>query len=394
MRMGTKHILLFLPIFLFCSCGCKSSYNAKAGKLKDICSVEKTGEKMFVLDENTSNSITFLQYVQDDTLRRLSFLNTYSNSIYLYDDVSGKFLDSIRFDKEGSDGVGEIQGYCYHNDDSIFIYPYAAGRVYLANNKGRVQRIYRLYDVNVVNSDTTRFLPIPYMETTLPMFYRDEVLYLSGGFLPDTSMETKDNTFVNIAYDVCSEKSHYAVSYPEIYRQYNWGSGEFFYRQPGVAMTIDGKLLFNFPAVHELWMYAPDRSICDSLYAGSNLIKEIKPFSTVKKQFPDEVPGERISEWYYSQPSYESIFADPYKDLYYRIARLPNAKHKRGMFNDKPVVIIVLDKDFHYVGEELLPDGVTYDTFNAYVSHDGLNIHIRDTKDENHLTFYTYNAKF
>lgn len=389
-----NYILLLLAILFFGSCSGNGAKNTQRKKYKDACAVEQTGTKQFILDSNTSTSVSFLQYVPGDSLQRLSFLNTYSNSIYLYDNESGEFLDTIRFDKEGADGVGTIQGYRYHNDDSIFIYPYAAGRVYLANNQGKVQEIYRLYDMEIVSEDTTRFVPVPYMETGLPMFFRNGTLFISGGFLADTSLEKKDNTFVNIAYDVRTQSPRYAVPYPEVYRQYNWGNGEFFYRQPGVTMTSDGALLYNFPAVHELWRYNPATGVCDSLYAGSNRIDRIEPFTKEKKMFADDVPGAVISDWYYSQASYESVFADPYKGLYYRIARLPKPTHKRNTFNDKPVVIIVLDKELNYVGEELLPEGVSYDTFNSYVSPEGLHIHLNNPQDEDHLTFYTYNAKF
>lgn len=391
---GRNCMLGLLCILFLGSCSESGVRNVNRKKFKDVCTVEQTGKKQFILDTNTSTSLSFLQYIPGDTLQRLSFLNTYSNSIYLYDNESGEFLDTIRFDKEGAHGVGEIQGYCYHNDDSIFIYPYAAGRVYLANNEGKVQKIYQLYDVDAISEDTTRFVPVPYMETTLPMFFRGGTLFLSGGFLADTSLERKDNTFVNIAYDVRTETPRYAVPYPEVYRRYCWGNGEFFYRQPGVAMASGGDLLFNFPAVHELWRYNPATGVCDSLYAGSHLIENIEPIGKEKKVFPDDVSGDLIADWYYSQPSYESVFADPYKGLYYRIARLPNPNHKANTFNDKPVVIIVLDKDLNYIGEEQLPKGVLYDTFNSYVSPEGLHIHLYNPRDEDHLIFYTFNAKF
>lgn len=391
--MKTKHLLIIFCAVLLSACGGNSVRNKQASAFKDACSVEKTGTKSFVLDENTSATLNFLQYVHGDALQRLSLLNSYSNSIYLYNAVDGAFLDSIRFDKEGADGVGTMQGYYYHNDDSIFIYPYSEGRVYLANSRGKVQKIYRLYDADAMAYDTTRFLPVPYMETRLPMFYRSGKLFLSGGLLVDTSLEHKDNTFVCISYDVCTKKSHFAMPYPEMYRKYNWG-GDFFYRQPSITMTSGGELLVSFAADHNLWKYNSATGQCDSLYAGSRDIKEIAPLSTQKKAFPDDVPGELISEWYYSQPSYESVYADPYKGLYYRIARLSNPAHKLNTFNDKPVVVIVLDKDLNYVGEECLPEGVSYDTFNTYVSPEGLNIHIYNSKDEDHATFYTYNAKF
>ena len=54
---------------------------------------------------------------------------------------------------------------------------------------------------------------------------------------------------------------------------------------------------------------------------------------------------------------------------------------------------MVVYEQLNYIGEELLPEGLSYDTFNSYVSPEGLHIHIRNPEDEDHLTFYTYNMK-
>lgn len=389
--MKKASISIALLTLLLISCGGGNVRNNRAKEFKNQCTLERTGEKVYPLDKNTSGNIEYLQYIANDSLLRFSFLNSHTNSIYLHDAESGKLLNIIEFDKEGANGVGSIQGYCYHNDDSIFVYAYGSGMVHLANNQGEVITTYPMFDAEAILNDTTKFLTSPYVESRLPMLYREDKLIMGGGFLAETTLEKADNTFVTLMYDVVNRTAAYANSYPEQYRKYDWGGG-FFYRQPSMAMTPEGRLLISFPADHNLWNYDPVTQKRDSLYAGSRLIEKIVPFGTEKKKFPDEVPEQRLSDWYYSQPSYESIFADPYKHLYYRIARLPNAEHRPATLNDKPVVVIVLDKDLNYLGEDLLPEGVPYDTFNAYVGPEGLNIRIWNN-DEDHLTFYTYNAK-
>lgn len=389
--MKKASIYVALLALLLVSCGGGNVRNNRAKEFKNRCTLERTGEKVYPLDKNTSGNIEYLQYIGNDSLLRFSFLNSHTNSIYLHDAESGKLLNIIEFDKEGANGVGSIQGYCYHNDDSIFVYEYGSGMVRLANNQGEVITAYPMFDAEAILNDTTKFLTSPYVESRLPMLYREDKLIMGGGFLAETTLEKADNTFVTLMYDVVNRTAAYANSYPEQYRKYDWGGG-FFYRQPSMTMTPEGRLLISFPADHNLWNYDPVTQKRDSLYAGSRLIEKIVPFGAEKKKFPDEVPEQRLSDWYYSQPSYESIFADPYKHLYYRIARLPNAEHRPATLNDKPVVVIVLDKDLNYLGEDLLPEGVPYDTFNAYVSPEGLNIRIWNN-DEDHLTFYTYNAK-
>lgn len=389
MKKASISVALLTLLLISCSGGDVRNHRAK--EFENRCTLERTGEKVYPLDKNTSGNIEYLQYIGNDSVLRFSFLNSHTNSIYLHDAENGKLLNIIEFDKEGANGVGSIQGYCYHNDDSIFVYEYGSGMVRLANNQGEVITAYPMFDAEAILNDTTKFLTSPYVESRLPMLYREDKLIMGGGFLAETTLEKADNTFVTLMYDVVNRTAAYANSYPEQYRKYDWGGG-FFYRQPSMAMTPEGRLLISFPADHNLWNYDPVTRKRDSLYAGSRLIEKIVPFGAEKKKFPDEVPEQRLSDWYYSQPSYESIFADPYKHLYYRIARLPNAEHRPATLNDKPVVVIVLDKDLNYLGEGLLPEGVPYDTFNAYVSPEGLNIRIWNN-DEDHLTFYTYNAK-
>lgn len=111
---------------LLLSCSGGSVRNNHVKEFKNQCVLERTGEKVYSLDEYTSSNIEYLQYIAGDSLQRFSFLNSHTNSIYLHDAESGKLLNVIRFDKEGADGVGSIQGFCYHNDDSILYMPMEA----------------------------------------------------------------------------------------------------------------------------------------------------------------------------------------------------------------------------------------------------------------------------
>ena len=384
-------IPISIGLVLLSSCSRNTVRNTQADDFIDRCSVVKTGEKIFPVDDNTSTNFDYLQYIHNDTLPMLSLLNTYSNSIYLYDAEKYIILDTITFDKEGAHGVGKIQGYYYHNDDSIFTYAYGYGRVFLANRKGKVVQKYNLFDPDELMNDTTQFRALPYFYSWTPMLYKDDRLILTGGFFTETSLEKSDNTFVTNIYDVVKGKGVYTNSYPEQYQKYEWDGG-FFYRQPSISLYSDSSFLLGFSADHRLRHYDWKTGEQTYFYAGSKDIKDIEPLRT-NKVFVAEHPNDEIRDWYYSQPSYEGVFADPYKHLVYRIARLPNPTQKKGTFNAKPVIIIVLDEQLNYIGEELLPEGLSYDTFNSYVSPEGLHIHIRNPKDEDHLTFYTYNMK-
>lgn len=382
-------IKITLCLALLSSCNGNTVRNTQSDEFIDQCSMVRTGEKTFPVDDNTSTEIAYLQYIHNDTLPMLSLLNTHTNSIYLYDAERSTILDTITFHKEGMHGVGEIQGYYYHNDDSIFTYAYGYGRVFLANRKGKVTQKYNLFNPDEFLEDTTQFRALPYLYSWTPMLYENGQLILTGGFFAETSMEKSDNTFVTNIYDITNGKGTYTNSYPEQYQKYEWCGG-FFYRQPSITMHSNQSFLLSFSADHRIRHYNLKTGEQTHFYAGSQKIKEIEPLRS-SKVLMAERSNHEISDWYYSQPSYEGLFADPYKHLVYRIARLPNPGQEEGRFNAKPVVIIVLDEQLNYIGEELLPQGLQYDTFNSYVSPQGLHIHIRNPKDEDHLTFFVYN---
>ena len=121
------------------------------------------------------------------------------------------------------------------------------------------------------------------------------------------------------------------------------------------------------------------------------MIEYIKPYATSKEEVSimDEY---RVFEWYMNTPSYEGVFYDKYRELYYRIARLPDTNYKIGnRGNNKPIIIIVLDSQLHYLGEEILPPAKegNYRINNCFVSKDGLNIQVL-TDDEDKLIFEQY----
>lgn len=278
--MNRQQLVMAIGALLFAACGGGRTVGNQA-QYEDLCSVEQTGTKQFALDDNTSNNISFLQYIPGDTLARLSLLNTHSNSIYLYDATSGNLLTSIPFDLEGANGVGQIQGYRYHNNDSIFVYPYGAGRVYLANSQGKVKEVYPLYEGVTIeeNEDSImanpKFFPTdPYVDTANPMFYSNGKIFMAQGFFAETTLEREDNTSVNLSYDIATRTTEFSMPYSETYRKHDWG-GNFFYRHPSVAMTADGKQLFSYSADSNLWLYDPATGQRDSLYAGSLEIKEV-----------------------------------------------------------------------------------------------------------------------
>ena len=376
--------------WLTVACGSKVVRNLHADDYEDRCTIQKVGEKSFPLDDWSEPNFRYVQYIDNDTLPMFSFLNTYINAIYFYDAHTCELLKRVVFQREGNHGTGIMQGYHYINADSIITYQAGSGRIALADSEGHVKQRYVLMDMRQQRSYDL-VLPNPDVETANPILYANHIVSMGGGYYSESSIETIGRVYTTLHYNLITGEIAYANRYPEIYRKWDWGMHGY-YRSLNTALDKDNNVLISFAADHNLWRYNPATGVSDSLYAGSREVKSIKPFSTTPKEYMyHTAPLKSVKAWYETQPSYDAILYDPWRQLYYRFVRFPRADALKNFFNNKPVGIIVLDKDLKYLGEERFPENnVGYDTFNAFVTPEGLFIKPLVSKDEDQVTFYQY----
>ena len=341
--------------------------------------------KEFALDTETVNLIHCLQYIDQDAKGTLSFLNEYNNSIYFFDYESGCFSHRLPVTiNPNTDNKSEkIQAYHYVNDNQLYVYAYTSGTLWEIDSASNVRKKYQLSDVS--NSNFQLIRPYAYCNTLSPLLkYGDSILCV-GMVTGETNEETSTNRPIGFIYNLHNRQSHYVVNYPEPYQTYNW-AGNLTYRLPRYD-TDATSMIVCFPASHRLLRYDLATGQETSYYAGSSAIESIRSFPSPKNQPINEVEA---WQWYMTNPSYEGILYDKYKNLYYRIARLPvEVFDPDEKWNRKPVVIIVLDSNLNYVGEAVLPTDIVFFPGNCFVSPDGLNIQVM-TEDEDKLTFYQY----
>lgn len=384
-----EKLLFFFLLILFIH-SCKSRNDNDYGTIvnEERCSYKNNYEligpeiKEFVLDDETVNLISYMQYI--DSLECLSFLNNYNTSIYFYNNRSSKFLHRIKMDSANSI-IGKIDGY-YWNNNSIYVYSYNLGIIYWIDSDYSVKAKYSMS--NASKGSESMIYPAPYLQTLAPLKKYHNKLLSVGFVTGEPSLETSHNRTVVTILDLYDKSIQNVVNYPELYTRYNWAGG-FTYRMPSYDL-VDESIIINFPASHYLVKYSLVTGEQSNYYAGSSSIEVIKSFPFPKDFAINEV---KAWEWYMNNPSYESILYDRYRKLYYRIARLPLKNYvKKEKGNRKPIVIIILDAHLQYIGEVNLPTDVQFFPTNCYVSKDGFHIQVL-TDDENILTFYQYNFK-
>ncbi|MDR2362037.1 MAG: DUF4221 domain-containing protein [Prevotellaceae bacterium] len=380
----------FYTIFCLCiSCQASSVINEERDQYPNRCSLASNGIKEFPLDDETSYIALYQQLIYTDTITYFSFLNTHNNSIYFYDFHTSEFKRRISYQREGNHGVGNIQGYHYVNEDSIFVYAYWTQLLFLTDSKAEVIDKWKLYDETTEKVEIGHRIiyPVPYLQTSTPLQHIGNKLTMTGFIIGEYSDETPENRPTGILFNLNDYTIEHVVNYPEQYSKYNWAGG-FTYRQPYYTLN-DSSMAISFSADHYITEYSLHTGIQKRHYAGSREIKEIKPLQAPKGPRID--PEEEMT-WYVYNSSYFSICYDKYKKLYYRLAHLPLiGDYKLGDKFRKPTVVIVLDADFKYVGEVRLPDNLYFEiATNCFVTEDGFYIQVT-TDDENKMTFYCCN---
>lgn len=382
-------IIFYLLIILFLfSCTEDSVKNEYFDKLENKCSIRTIGKKDIIIDENFSPTSMYIQYI--DHTNELSIYNVYDNSVYFFDYDQGIMSRKKQFILEGSKGVGLIQGYDYVNEDSLFVYNYNTLFIYLLNS--HLDVIWKK-QLNIMEElQSMDFIPsFPYLQTNSPMKYVGHKLVFGGLGLTETTAENSTNRPVTTIYDFQADSVKFANNYPEQYQKYNWGGG--FYRMPYFDVNEElEEMIVSFPQDHYLYVYSLQNNTQSKYYAGSNLIKEIKAYDE-KKELRTNNNEDRVRDWAFSIPTYRSVLYDKYRNLYYRFACLPRTeKLRKFVSGTQPVIVIVLDKDFNYLGEGMLPDDIDIRYTNSFVTKDGLNIQVVND-NEDLMTFYQFKVE-
>lgn len=348
--------------------------------------IEKESVKEFALDDETSDYVGYLQLIDRGQDEVLAFVNSRSNSIYFYNYTTMEYEGKIQYDKEGQNGVSKMQAFLYINKDSIFTYSYNVNILFLTNSEGKVLDKYKLFEMPTDLSQG--LLPAPYVQTSTPLRKVGDNIICMGFEPAETSYETETNRPVACILNTISKEVKYAINYPKQYAEYNWGGG-FAYRMPYFDVNSRGEVVVSFAAENDILVYSILDESLTGYYAGSYQIDKISSFN-----FPKDVPIDeaKAKDWYLSNSAYQNIIYDKYRNIYYRIARLPLGDDAVKDVRKKPIKIIILDEHFTYQGEVKLDESKRYNLNNCFASEEGLNIQFF-TDDEDKISFYVYSFK-
>ncbi|MCF8716347.1 DUF4221 family protein [Joostella atrarenae] len=374
-------LLGIIIVFTFYSCSesIAKIKNEKEGELNASIKLVEVGSKSFSLDSDTAPQPQYIQIVKDSTgTREITFLNNYNNSIYYYNYDSSQFTNKITFDKNGPDAIKNPMGYYIKNKDSIYIYDMGTADVKISNMEGRVSNSISLRGVEDSKtwfSQYPQYIP----RTVIPLMATNDELMLTGQIMRTVPEDMVDIFRFTSHVNFKTNKVHFTHHYPrELYgNNYNW-EGEIFTDVYPLLDVANKRFIYSFPISHRLYISGINSSDYTKVYAGSN---EVGTIESIDKE-PENVNRTELLSHIIKTDEYTAILYDKYREVYYRflLKSIPNAK-KSTQFKEKELAVIVMDKEFNYLGETIIGEWKEWNWYNSFVTEEGLNIEFLEKSD-------------
>lgn len=373
-----NYVIICLIILSSCSYNIVSSRNEHAGELKATYVLDISAEKRFPLDDYTAPKSAYMQVYQDSAGGRLlALLNSYRNSIYFYNYETGAFVQEVRFEKEGPNGILSLNGFYVKSMDSIYIYSKPKVELLLGDYKGHVKQHWSL-----MGKGEDWYLSMPqYLPSTVcPIFEMNNHLILTG-FSPFCIEEDDMKNFrFTACMDLDTEQIEFHHLYPmELFEgNANWDDPCFMKIYP--CISADGNIIHSFPMSHHVYISKWNSDETRVVYAGSNTARTIQSIDW--DYLSQRTPRELILTHILRQDLYSAMLYDPWRKVYYRFMQQGiKGATTRNQLTEKPIIVIMMDEQFHYLGETALGTSDVCNWNNSFVTEEGLNIEYIDRSD-------------
>ncbi len=365
MRMKLKQYIFLLTggaLFLLISCNSNKESKALLGSLnynvKEVCipvdSARLSSYKPFSIYESKTDTI-FIGY------------NKHLHALDLFSLPKEKFLYSIFLNKDGPNAVKRLKDILPFDLDSILVFE--EHELCFINRKGvkiwkrginmsiydksfDTLRLYAETKFKAVIGSSPNILQLEVYDFTNS--FKSRAFYF-GNLEAEFNIETGSLRLLNISYPI----------------EYKHKNGNFGHLNFPSRITIGDTTIYGFPVIPRLVVLLPN---------GEKREVQIKSkfHSSDAELLPrKETDPIRLMAHMISSPIYDNLVYDPYRELIYCffLAPIPY-KIKDNTFNsfgDKPLSILVLDKNFNLLDEWVLSQK-TYTNQLAFVTSRGLYI--------------------
>lgn len=341
----------------------------------------------FPLSTSTTTYIKSLSIFTDSLGKKyLAFMSNDEPEIYLYDIHKANLVKTIRFHKEGPDGVGpKAGGFFMAGFNEIYLPSLYVPEISKIDSAGHKLGVLRF-------GDSPQSFPFITTRSVigLPMLEIDNSLYCPQLVNPRLGDKQKTDSPVAMRIDLGTLDTDASdFCYPS-----------FLCKESHVpSLGIESKASYCYNGKEFIYSFAFD----ENLYVLSTDFKLIKKVNASSKyidgiSIPDNVPTQMDLgiKMMCEIPYYGDIIYDEYRQLYYRIAYPKDSLKEGESLSDMMqsgrtrFSIIILDKDLNVVGETMFPENL-YRSNLYYIEKDGLYISSNHYKNshynEDNLSF-------
>lgn len=392
--MLSKILYLFFLITLIS--GCKKNeieiINNLKGIHKTVFKIELNDTKRFLLDSVTARRPRYMQlFMNSEEIRYFTFLNCYTNSIYIYDYQTLKLIQNIFYTDESNIKIRRsIEGYHIKNLDSIYLYNRPETELLLISGNGNFVSKISLRGKGEIK--WFNLYPQYYPQTVTPFIELKDKLILTGQYFESIPENNIENFSFDAHIDFKSHKVNYIHTYPnELYGfGYNWNGGRPTTVYPELHPDGD-KLIYSFPVSHDIYITNINSNSYNKIYGGSNFVGSINSI----RGHPNKTSKERAAIHYIQQDWYTAIRYDVFKKVYYRfLLKGITEADNRTKEKEKSISVIIMDENFNYLGETEIGNCRDWYWQNSFVTKEGLNIEYLDNDmDEKYITIKIFTLK-
>lgn len=372
--MNSTNILIFIA-FISLSCG-----EANTAKKK----LTYQGKHKIFIGDKVAPVTDAMQLVKINDLECLVYLNSFSNSLEIFELENGVHKETLKYDFDGPEGVGEIRGFYYLSEDSILL----------------TSKSFRL--ISLVNSESHVVDKLSYQkndEITGPFYSRSDynnMIQVGDGKLFFTqyprspwnalSIESFENSHIEFFYDLkTGNVGRLAFGYPRELREK--------YDYPPYFCRVKVKQDFYYAFLYSNQIF----------HAEEGVLKPYKITAEVPPVLPYTKPSDPLESMQFSiaSPSIRNFLYDEYNEVFYVIYYLgqdfdASKKISQVAENKYEAVVIVLDSDLTFLTSVDIST-YTLNLQNVFVAKNGLyisdNNELNPTFDENYLTFSRFELK-
>jgi hypothetical protein len=395
MKNNYSYFFIAFSLLTACNFGIEKYENDFEGNLTSSYVLVKSGEKSFPLDSVTGQKNNYSQlFNNSDGIRIFSFLNNSTKTIYFYNYETCKFIKTLSILNSDSSLFKYTAAYFIVSEDSIYFHDNLNQKIFLLDNNQKVKESISLIGfMNPKTIEWTLKFPLYNPTASSAMLFSKQGLIYTGQYMwtiPDSLINNFKFTSI---IDFENKKLSHISTYPKDF----YGGGKWddpLYSAIYSDLDFDNnQLVYSFPITHNVYTVDLYTGKHKTFYAGSNFAKSISTIN--KKQKGDLTYREKLKNHIVKTDLYAGIKYDKYNKLYYRFIRkgIINAKPADDLL-DKDLAVIIFDKDFNYLGENVIGESKKWNWENSFVTKEGLNIEFieQSNNDETQLMFKIFKA--